>query len=117
MKRYLLFALALFLSWNVLCASVKIGGIYYALNNSTWTASVTYEDYFGNDNYTKKTTVTIPFTVTYNGNTYRVISIGECAFRGCSGLTSITIPNSVTSIEGWLSVVAPVLHPLLSLKA
>ena len=28
-----------------------------------------------------------------------VTSIGECAFYGCTGLTSITIPGSVTSIE------------------
>ena len=27
-----------------------------------------------------------------------VTSIGHCAFRGCTGLTSITIPNNVTSI-------------------
>jgi hypothetical protein len=30
-----------------------------------------------------------------------VIKIGEDAFWYCTSLTSITIPNSVTSIEGW----------------
>jgi hypothetical protein len=40
----------------------------------------------------------IPSTVSYNGITYSVTSIGNNAFSYCSGLTSITIPNSVTSI-------------------
>ena len=35
---------------------------------------------------------------TVDGNTYNVTSIGNEAFRGCSGLTSVTIPNAVTSI-------------------
>ena len=38
----------------------------------------------------------IPATI----NGYPVTSIGYVAFFGCSGLTSVTIPNSVTSI-GW----------------
>ena len=42
--------------------------------------------------------VTIPSTVTYNNTTYTVTSIVNSAFRGCTGLTSINIPNSVTSI-------------------
>jgi hypothetical protein len=42
--------------------------------------------------------VMIPSTVTYNGTTYSVTSIGYGAFWYCSSLTSVTIPNSVTSI-------------------
>ena len=42
--------------------------------------------------------VVIPSSVTNNGTTYSVTSIGEWAFENCNGLTSVTIPNSVTSI-------------------
>ena len=45
------------------------------------------------------TVVVIPETVTYNGNTYSVTSIGPSALMDCSSLTSVTIPNSVTTIE------------------
>ncbi len=42
--------------------------------------------------------ITIPTSVTYKNNTYNVTSIGDYAFKGCTLLTSITIPSSVTSI-------------------
>lgn len=42
--------------------------------------------------------VVIPEIVSYNGVDCNVTSIGDRAFYECSGLDSVTIPNSVTSI-------------------
>ena len=77
----------------------EVNGIYYNITSST-TVKVTYKgnsyDYYLNE---YSGAVSIPATVTHNGNTYSVTSIGYSAFRDCSNLTSITIPASVTSIE------------------
>ncbi|MBR1516894.1 MAG: leucine-rich repeat domain-containing protein [Bacteroidales bacterium] len=40
----------------------------------------------------------IPSHVSYAGTSYPVTSIRRMAFNGCSGLTSVAIPNTVTSI-------------------
>ena len=73
--------------------------IYYNYSTDGKELSVTYRgssysSYL--DEYSGK--IVIPETVNYNGNTYTVTSIGQSAFYGCKGLTSIEIPNSVTSI-------------------
>ncbi|MBO4661169.1 MAG: leucine-rich repeat domain-containing protein, partial [Bacteroidaceae bacterium] len=81
----------------------KINGIYYVLNSSTKTASVTYTGTAGSYNPSSTAyigSITIPSAVTYNSTTYSVTSIGGSAFSNCNSLTSITIPYSVTSIGG-----------------
>ena len=44
--------------------------------------------------------VDIPTSVPDNGVTLSVVEIAEEAFYQCTGLTGVTIPNSVTSIKG-----------------
>ena len=73
---------------------VLIDDLYYNLDASNQTAEVKrLEDW-----YEFLTTANIPASVTYDAKTYSVTSIGDYAFRGCSGLTSVTIGNRVTSI-------------------
>ncbi len=52
-----------------------------------------------NGNYSGN--IVIPSEVTYNTRTFKVASIGERAFAYCDSLTSITIPNTVTTINSY----------------
>ena len=97
--RTTLLVLALLLPAIATAHDFVVDGIYYDININGNEATVTYNgsnikfpigDYSGS--------VTIPSSVTYNGVTYSVTSIGRSTFSMCSGLTSVTIPNTVTSI-------------------
>ena len=99
MKRLILSTVCMLFCATGLWAQTLINGIYYNLDESTQTASVT-NDVGGGDlgsNFYSGN-ITIPSTVAYNGTSYSVTSIGDLAFSECIGLTNITIPNSVTSI-------------------
>ena len=43
--------------------------------------------------------ITIPATVSYDGDSFVVTQIGENAFRGCSSITSVTLPKTLSIIE------------------
>ena len=101
-KQLLLFLFAIVASVGTMFAErVKIGDLYYNLNATEKTAEVIYMSQFDENNYKGLTTANIPASVTYSGTTYSVTSIGKKAFKGCSSLTSVTIPYSVTSIGEW----------------
>ena len=91
--RALLLSLAVFLSLPMLAVEVEIDGINYDLVAETKQAVVIKKS---SGTYSGK--VVIPESVEHEGVAYSVTSIGEEAFRECSGLTSVTIPNSVESI-------------------
>ena len=99
MKNYfLLLARRLCLSLSARAHEAEVDGIFYNLDAANKTATVTFK---GDDPYSYNEysgDVVIPETVTYNGITYSVTSLGDHCFYGCRRLTSITIPNSVTSV-------------------
>ena len=91
-------------------ADCYVDGIYYNLhgNCATVTSRTTtfcyfiddwarniYHYYYSSD-YSGD--VCIPSSITVNNKTYYVTSINAGAFSNCTNLTSVTIPNSVSSI-------------------
>ena len=71
----------------------KVDDIYYSvLSMSDLTCKVTS----GDTKYSGE--ISIPEQVTYNKRTFNVIKIDSSAFKNCPGITSLNIPNSVTSI-------------------
>jgi hypothetical protein len=78
--------------------------IYYNFHNDKTELSVTFRGDLANSDHTKYTDryvghVAIPESVTYEGKAYPVTEIGYLSFNYCEGLTSVTIPTSVTHIE------------------
>ena len=97
MKKIFLLLTLLCLSLSARAYDAEVDGIFYNLDAANKTATVTFKGgNYWDDDYSGD--VVIPETVTYNGITYSVTSLGWACFTYCSSLTSITIPNSVTII-------------------
>lgn len=85
---------------NALAHDFEVDGIYYRFISETDTAVVVTYRGFMPESYDNEYIgdVKIPEEVSYNGNVYSVTKISGSAFKDCTELTSITIPNSVTFI-------------------
>lgn len=77
---------------------VKIDGLYYELNTTARTATVTYQTTTTSNYSSLPAEVVIPANVTYNNVTFNVTEIADKAFANCTSLESISIPGSVNQI-------------------
>ena len=92
--RFLPLLVVLLTSLSTYAYDFQSGDLYYNITGKNTVEVTSQKRYY----YSGLATATIPETVTHNGTTYSVTSIGGWAFSDCSSLTSITLPNSVTSI-------------------
>ena len=96
MKNNLLLVLAFILAL-ALCSCRKTTAITFTVGELTFeTTSPTELMLVKAD--TSVAHLRLDSTFTYEEHTYKLTSIGDRAFEGCTALKSITIPNSVTSI-------------------
>ena len=75
--------------------TIEVEGFFYNIYSGSIDAEVTENPnkYSGD--------IVIPETFSYKGKRYKVTSIGKNAFRLCENLSSVVMPNSVTTIERW----------------
>ena len=97
--RKLMLIAVLLTSLHAFAHDFEVDGIYYNITSaSDLTVEVTYKDSDSSDYNEYFDSVVIPQSVVYNNRTFKITSIGNGAFSSCSGLTNVTIPNSVTNI-------------------
>ena len=85
----------LFMTYSSTPSEFTVGDLIYRVNDDQ--ASVTVIGHV--DGYNAQGALAIPESVSYEGHDYAVTVIGNAAFMYCFYLTSLTIPNSVSTIE------------------
>ncbi|MDE7346419.1 MAG: leucine-rich repeat domain-containing protein [Muribaculaceae bacterium] len=94
MKKLLILTLLSALSLTANAYNFKVDGLYYSYayaDDECWLTRNPDDPYSGK--------VNIPATVSYEGKTYKVVSIIDWAFDGCEHLTSVTLPIGLRSIN------------------
>ena len=78
----------------------EVDGIYYNITKNSkgrMEVEVTYKD----KNYNSYSgDVVVPDNVAYEGNNYKVVAIGNSAFKNCQDLTGVDLPEGVKKVKG-----------------
>ena len=84
---------SIFLGKQAFAYDYEVNGVYYYINASSLTATVTYGDnpYEG--------AVFIPDSIIYKGKSLPVKYVGEFAFKDCTNLTSIQLGHRILEIS------------------
>ena len=94
-------AVCLLVSPSTSAYDFMVGGLCYNKNSDGNTVTVTYERTIQPYYTALSGALTIPASVTNGGKTYSVTAIDANAFRGCTGLTAVTVPNTVASVGNY----------------
>ena len=97
--KLVLFIAAICTTFSVSAYDFEVDGIYYNKISDT-SVEVTHDGSYNNTGVGYNGVVIIPGIIEINGITYSVRGIGIRAFSNCPALTSVTIPDGVTSIGG-----------------
>lgn len=95
----LFFLFLLVCATSMYAQTFKYGDLYYKVTSTTDLTVEVTEDQTGLA-YAGLMQVVIPNEVVHNDTTFAVTKIGNEAFRNCSSLTSVVIPEGVTYIGG-----------------
>ena len=90
-RRYMILPVVVFVSSLVFASEVEFKNIRYVVDEDLKTAEVAPTPKASGN-------IVIPDEINAKGDKFRVVAIGEKAFKGCKGLKKITIPATVERI-------------------
>ena len=92
MKKFYIILFYIFWAGSFYASNVTIDGIQYDFSENSDTTSV-------HDGRTCSGNIVIPSSIFFNNQEYIVTSVDKNAFSGCSGLLSVSLPNTIRFID------------------
>lgn len=104
-QKIITLAIALMSVFGVQAYDFQSGDLYYNIisKKEPFAVEITFQNKYSsksNNNYVGLTSVVVPAAVSYEGVEYSVTKIGKDAFRGCASLLTVDMSNSALRFIG-----------------